>query len=183
MITKGERTELRSVVRNQFKVLRGEVLQRQAELVADAEARIAGRFVDRDRAREGIEWRIREIVEETNRAIADTIKNSGEETIDLGAISHVYGVAAPRVAWASDNREQMRRAVHAEITSRVKDAMLRLDRQEADLLRNLAVGALESEEARAFLSAIPSVSELVPGDRLAELEAQFVDGSGEASGG
>lgn len=173
MITKGERTELRSVVRQQFKVLRGEVLQRQAELVADAETRIAGRFVDRDRGRENIEWRIREIVEEANRAIVDTIKNSGEETMDFGPISHVYGLVAPRVAWASDNRDQMRRAVHAEIAARVKDAMMRLDRQEADLLRNLAVGALESDEARAFLSEIPKVSELVPGDRLAELEAQF----------
>lgn len=43
------------------------------------------------------------------------------------------------------------------------------------MLRTLAVGAIESEEARAFLAAIPSVSELVPAARLAELEASMTD--------
>jgi hypothetical protein len=44
-----------------------------------------------------------------------------------------------------------------------------VERQEADLLRTLAVEALESEEARAFLKMIPSVAELVPSTRLNEL--------------
>lgn len=42
-------------------------------------------------------------------------------------------------------------------------------RQEADLLRSLAVDALESDEARSFLGRIPTVGELVPSVRLAEL--------------
>ena len=35
MITKGERTELRSIVKQQFKVLRSEVQQRQYELASE----------------------------------------------------------------------------------------------------------------------------------------------------
>ena len=112
MITKAERTELRSIVRGQFKVLRAEFVQRQAELLAELEQRIADRYGESDAGRAKVAWRLREIVEE---AIA-------------------------------------------------------LDRQEADLLRTLAVGALESEEARAFLAAIPTVGQLVPAARLAELD-------------
>lgn len=55
----------------------------------------------------------------------------------------------------------------------MRAALLRLSRQEADLLSELAIGVLESAEARAFLGAIPTVGELVPAARLAQLEAQF----------
>jgi hypothetical protein len=44
MISKAERTELRSVVRQQFKVLAAEVQQRRAELVADADRQITARY-------------------------------------------------------------------------------------------------------------------------------------------
>jgi hypothetical protein len=176
MITKGERTELRSVVRHQFKVLRGEILQRKAELIAEAEQRIGQRFAARDKKRSDVEWRIREIALAADREIADLVKNAEEDATGPSLLGRIRGwTDAPMVHWADDSRGDMRRAVHAEIDARVKDAQLRLDRQEADLLQNLALGALESEEARAFLGSIPKVSELVPGDRLAELEAQFVD--------
>jgi hypothetical protein len=174
MITKGERTELRSVVRHQFKVLRGEVLQRRAELIAEAEHRIAERFAARDKKRTDVEWRVREIAQAADREIADLVKAAEEDAEGPNLLGRLVGWAgAPAIRWADDSRGEMRRAVHAEIDARVKDAQLRLDRQEADLLQSLALGALESEEARAFLGSIPKVSELVPGDRLAELEAQF----------
>jgi hypothetical protein len=61
----------------------------------------------------------------------------------------------------------------AAIEAQIEGALMRLDREEADLLRTLAIGAIESEEARNFLSAIPTVAELVPASRLAELEASL----------
>jgi len=67
-------------------------------------------------------------------------------------------------------------AAISDLNFKVRTAVLRLDRTEADLLRELSLDALESDEAKAFLSSIPSVSELVPGVRLAEIEASLGDG-------
>lgn len=50
MITKGERTELRSLVRQQFKVLREEVQQRRAEVTTDAQRQIDAVYADQDAA-------------------------------------------------------------------------------------------------------------------------------------
>ena len=50
MITKTERTELRGIVRQQFRVLRAEVDQREAEVIADAEEQINGKYADEDAA-------------------------------------------------------------------------------------------------------------------------------------
>jgi hypothetical protein len=58
----------------------------------------------------------------------------------------------------------------------VQQALLALDRQEADLLRNLALDALETDAARGFLDRIPTVADLVPSRRLREIEAQFDSG-------
>jgi hypothetical protein len=55
----------------------------------------------------------------------------------------------------------------------VAGAKLRLNRQEADLLRDISLGALESDEARQFLTGIPAAAELVPLARMAELEANL----------
>jgi hypothetical protein len=67
------------------------------------------------------------------------------------------------------NQGEAKTRIDLNIKERVRRAELAVERQEADLLRTLAVEALESEEARAFLKMIPSVAELVPSTRLNEL--------------
>lgn len=47
--------------------------------------------------------------------------------------------------------------------------------EEADLLRSLAVGVVESDEARQFLTDIPTVAQLVPSTRLLEIEQGLSD--------
>ena len=177
-ITKGERTELRSIVRQQFKVLRAETEQRKSELIAEMEERIAVHFADVEKQRQDLMWRCQEIVEAASREITDVLR--GEE-VDRRGIGRYEEITVNRpvrlqmenIQWSQEEKVQRRRALVAAIEADIKGALMRLDRQEADLLRTLAVGAIESEEARAFLTAIPSVAELVPASRLVELEAQF----------
>lgn len=172
MITKGERTELRSIVRQQFKVLRAEVMQRQAELLADVDQQIAGRFSNEDQAWGVASHKVQEIVLEANRMMNDVYRELlGEAHVEQ---SYVRGIL-PRKP--EQQRTDLRHQAASKIGADVKGAMLRLDREEADLLRTLAVGALESEEAHGFLTAIPTVASLVPVARIAELEAQFRDGA------
>jgi hypothetical protein len=170
-ITKSERGELRSVVKGQFKVLRAELEQRQAEMVADIDQQVVERFAERDKTQSDLNWRAQQIVDETNRALEDLLKDHHDD-LDI----HQWGrptVSPPRMIWSKADKHALRRAAVSALTAKVEGAELRLNRLEADLLRELSVGALESDEARSFLGSIPAVGELVPTARLAELEASL----------
>jgi hypothetical protein len=81
VITKGERTELKSIVRYQFKVLRSETRQRQAELLAEMEARIAEHYADEDKRQQDLMWKCQEIIEDARRQITDVLLG---EKVDRG---------------------------------------------------------------------------------------------------
>ena len=177
-ITKAERQELRGVVRNQFKVLRREVEQRRAELIAEADGRIRTKYHDQDSAREQLHFRLQEMVEGWNREVIELLrehKATDPEDSSTGLVARYRGLQMPDVMWAGDRRHELRRALTSEVDAQVQAALLRLDREEADLLQTLAMGAIESAEAHAFLGKIPKVAELVSDARMAELEAQFDD--------
>lgn len=185
MITKGERTELRSIVRQQFRVLRHEIDQRHAEMTADLDEQVAARFADVDEQRRQLMWKANEITEAASRELTDLFSGSGAVNgyADMDRIGGhpdpEVSVERPvrcimeQVSWSKADRVQLRRAALDRLEERVKGALLNLERREADLLRTLASGAIESEEAREFLAGIPTVGELVPQARLSELEASF----------
>jgi hypothetical protein len=113
---------------------------------------------------------IEEAAREANRKANDILRG-----LDLGEWGGMDGkeyavVSARPINKPTRERSQLHRGGVARIEAQVKSAQLQLDRQEADLLTRLVVGALESDEARAFLGEIPTVSALVPADRLLELE-------------
>lgn len=176
-ITPGERRELRSVVRSQMKVLRAEVEQREAELMAEAESRLTARFADQDKALADANRRIAEIAgrfnDEVQGVLAEITAHVGH---DEGQHLSVRNFGAPRVFGKTEDRTQLRRAMEAGVKARVKQARTELDRQEADLLRDLAIDGLQTSAARAFLQRIPSAAQLVPSSKLREIEAQFDQG-------
>lgn len=166
-INKGERTELRSIVRQQFKVLRAEVEQRKMEMLAGLEDEIAAKYATEDERWSAMRFEVNEAVLACNRAINDALYRHEWET---RSGSEQVWVHAPRMEQPQTDRQNLRRRAQARVEEQVRAALLRLEREEADLLRTLAIGAIESAEAKAFLGAIPTVGELVPAARLAELE-------------
>lgn len=172
MITKAERTELKSVVRQQMRVLRAEIEQRRAELHADIEQQITDRFADEDRTWANVQHEVHEAVLEANRRINDALRDNGYEV--RGATERMW-VTEPTMRQPREKRVELRGQAVKAVEAQVKAALLSLERQEADLLRSLAVGAIESSEAHEFLNAIPTVGELVPAARIAELEASLND--------
>jgi hypothetical protein len=164
------------VVRQQFRVLRTEVKQRKAELLADAEGRLVERYRDEDKTVEDVNWKIQEVGREAQRQIDDLLRAAGED-LDAGRWQYLRGVHVPRISRQTENRAQLHRALTAGIDEQVQQALLVLDRQEADLLRALAMEALETDQGRAFLARIPTVAELVPAARLREIEAAFDSGA------
>lgn len=181
VMTPGERRELRTVVRQRMKVLRADVAQRRMELLADAEARLVERYQAQDKKIEDLNFRIAEIAEQASREITDLIiAERGDQ--DGVSIRRPIRLGAPRLSTHIEDRAQLHRAMVAGIEAQVKTALLSLDRQEADLLQTLALQTLETDAAREFLAAIPSVAELVPAARLREIESAF-DGHAGPTGG
>lgn len=175
MITKSERAELRTLIRHRFKVLRGEVEQRKHELMAELEAKITSAYADEDKLWADIGFTLGQHVLEANRKANDTVRDAiGRQAWPKDArliySADTNQVRATAIRSGVPLAGQARREGEARIQATVKAANLTLDRQEVDLLTRLATGVLESDEARAFLAEIPTVSALVPADRLLELE-------------
>jgi hypothetical protein len=168
-ITKGERAELRSLIRQRFKVLRADVEARKAELIAELEARVVAKFADDDKAWADAMYLIEEAAREANRKANDVLRGLNLDGLDLDGKDYRI-ISATAINKPTKERNSLRRQGATRIEAQVKAAFLQLDRQEADLLTRLVAGALESDEARAFLGEIPTVSSLVPADRLLELE-------------
>jgi predicted phage gp36 major capsid-like protein len=164
-ITKGERAELRSIIKTRFKVLRADVEARRAELVAELEQRITARYADEDKAWADAMYLIDEAAREANRKANDILRGLNLEALDLNGKEYAI-ITARTIIQPVGERHNLRRSGESRINAQVKSAHLELDRQEADLLTRLLVGALESDEARAFVDKIPTVGVLVPADRL-----------------
>jgi hypothetical protein len=173
-ITKGERAELRSLIRQRFKVLRADVNQRQAELGAELLTRVNTKFAEADKAWSDAMYLIEEAAREANRKANDILRTLNLDGFDLDGRDYQLIQSRP-INKPTQERNQLHREGAARIDAQIKSALLQLDRQEADLLTRLIAGALESEEARAFLGEIPTVSALVPADRLLELEQSLRD--------
>lgn len=170
MITKGERTELKSIVRQQFKVLRSELEQREVEMLADIEEQIAAKYASDDRQWSVLQHTVHEAVMACNRSINDALYEAGYQV--KGHTERIW-VKNPNMQPPREERTNLRIQARRRVKANVHQAQLDLARREADTLRALAIGALESEEAQRFLSEIPTVGDLVPIARLAELEAAF----------
>lgn len=173
MITKGERAELRSLIRQRFKVLRADVEARRAELEAELEERITARFSDEDKQWSDAMFLIKEAAREANRQANDILRGLNFEQMDASRDFEI--VAARDIRQPKAERNVLRTNGSKRINAQVRNAQLQLDRQEADLLTRLVAHGLDSEDARAFLGEIPTVSALVPADRLLQLEQQLRD--------
>jgi len=166
-MTKTERAELKSVVRQQFKVLRSEVEQREAEVAIEITENVASDFAESDKRWEDAKFLAQEATNECNRKVNDLFREAAGQPKE----GYEYVLVQMQIPARSDaaDRHKAQAECRATLNANVKAARLRLDREEADLLKRLAIGALSSGDARSFLEVIPTVGELVPAARLAQM--------------
>lgn len=166
-LTPGDRRELRSLVKKQFAVLRNDVKRRKDELTAEIESELLRQYRVQD---ERIAAARREI-DDAQRTYQDSVRRIMDE---LRALDPELEMSAynGRLAATDPNRTQLHKALIASIPQQIADASTKLDQQELELLRDLTLGALDSAAAQQFLARIPTVGELVPKARLAELEGK-----------
>jgi hypothetical protein len=165
-LTPGDRRELRSLVKKQFAVLRNDVKRRKDELVGEVEAELLHRYRDQD---ERIAQARREVAA-AKRAYDDAVMQIMEALRETDPTIQVQIGFQGNLHAADPQRAQLHKALIAAIPQQIADASTKLDQQELELLRDLTLGALDSEQAQEFLARIPTVGELVPKARLAQLE-------------
>jgi hypothetical protein len=115
-----------------------------------------------------VQFLVDEAVRACNRAVNDVLYEAGYQHKSNSEHVWVQGVKIP---FAHKQKNDLVFTAQQDLNAKVAAAGVTLQRQEADLLRQLAVDAIETDDARTFLAGIPTVSQLVPATRLAELEA------------
>lgn len=166
-LTPGDRRELRSLIKRQFDVLRKDVKRRQSELESEVESELLRRYQQQDERVEQARRELGALHRDYELAVQKVLDALHETDPNL----RVQLGYAGQLAAEDRNRTQLRRAAIAAIPQQIADAQTRLDQQEINLLRELTVGALDSDLAQQFLGSIPTVGELVPRARLASIEA------------
>lgn len=171
-ITAGERRELRSVVRSQMKALRAEVKQRELELDAEIEKRLIEKYRDDDRRASDLETKIRKLTVKCNQQL-QALVDEYNESCNNGARRRYSEYNTPHSWGRNEKRSELRDALQAGMKAEIRKAAVAVDRQEADLLRDLAVDGLRTESAQAFLETILSAKQLVPASKILEVEARY----------
>lgn len=167
-MTPGDRRELRSLVKKQFDILRKDVKRRESEMEAEIEAELLRRYRAEDEATAQAVDAVNCAREDYLRAVMQIADALHDQYPDIEThVSQNYG--GVQFSSGNTNRVQLRRALMASIPQKIADASTQLDQDELTLLRDLTIGALDSEQAQQFLDRIPTVGQLVPQARLAEL--------------
>ncbi len=168
MITNSERAELRRIIRQRTKVLRADIEARRTELVTELDRQLEAETSADMKRWNDVQGAIEEAVKEANRKANDLYREFyGADRWGISADKTVVYAQKPEGPPTERNNERRRRM--RDIEAKVAGAHAELERREVTLLEELAIGALESAQAKDFLARIPTVAELVPSYRMAEL--------------
>lgn len=183
-MNKTERSQLRSVVKNRFELLRDQLRERGQEI----------RDIIRQQIREEHKGPLDE-AEQRSKAIARRLKSAAADTRALHMEMEAKGLKAPYSLIDSHKEmdgeinkivgyylsEWEPKGIDHRVEEKQKElkrlqgtANLNLRHQEISILEELAVGGLVSEEARKYLDKVPGVDDYMPlpsGDALKALTA------------
>lgn len=169
-ITATERRELRAVVRSQMKALRSEVAGRESKLRHEVDKLLAEKYHDENERIRKMKREAAKITEEANMKLRELLTAFEAESIggswDYGRREYETPPLRRTITTRQQAEQQMTRAVQSQI----RQAQHVIDRQEADLLKELAFDALRTDAAQQFLTKFPTAEELVPAPTLKEIE-------------
>jgi hypothetical protein len=173
-MTRVEREQLVSLVKQRAKLAKIVAAQRAAELRAAFEQQLDRRYsFDEDAT-----WNAAYLAAEQATAEAEAL--IAKRSTELGIPTQF----APQIAmgWLSRGRNsckaeraEMRRVAHSEIEACEKRARTEIERASVDLQTELVAGVLTSEAAKSFLERMPSVQALMPPLEIQRIEALSED--------
>ena len=167
-ITKGEREDLKGLIKKREKVMRAEAEKRSAELLADFDAQLAKVYhFDEDAI-----WKAS--VEEAEKVIDKAKSEIAARCLKLGippefAPSLELGWRGRGQNAIGGRRSELRQMAKSRIAALEKEAFAQIERISLDAQTNLVSQALTTDQAKQFLASFGSVDQLMPIVRMDEV--------------
>lgn len=169
LMTRHDRDDLARVAKLRAKVAKSTVAQRQAELLADVEAKLSAVYGRDDAAWADVTAVAQEAVSKADAIVAQRCRELGiPEEFRPGLALQWYRRGENAV---SERRQELRKKAQTAIAASAQAAKLAIETRESEVLTELVAGGLETEQAKAFLESIPTAAALMPAMTVAELEA------------
>ena len=165
-MTRGERTDLGTLIRRRERLLKTAAKQRALELMADFERKISAVFsYDDDETWKAAYASAEQAVDEAKVVIAQRCRELGippEFAPDIDVAWYRRGQNASK-----ERRSELRRVAKTEIDALEARAKTEIERVSVEQQTTLISDGLTSEAAQAFLAQMPTAENLMP---LLELE-------------
>lgn len=168
-MTKTEREELKLLARERARVAKHDAQRRTADLKAMVEVQIADAYsYNNDETWNEVVKATREIVARAQTEVGEACENIGVPAGMQPMLTFDWQSRGPfQVAGAQQN---LRRLANKRIEAQERAAIAEIDRAALEIQTNLVRAGLTSDTALDFLSAMPSVADLMPAVTLDELE-------------
>lgn len=163
-----ERSEITKLLRLRGKVAKEDLNARGAEQTALVERPLCSRYSAGAAAWRDIDAAADAAVKAADAAVAERSRALGipaafRPRLSLSWYSRGENAEASR-------RSELRMLARAEIDARVKRAIVEVDRSVSALTTHLLAGAIVSSDGKAFVSALPTIDQLLPAPSMAEIE-------------
>lgn len=168
-MTKGERTELGSLIRKRERVMKAQAVERSALLLAEFDAQAAKIYhYDDDE-----HWT--KIMEDAKAAVAAAQEGIAKRCKELG-IPDEYAPTI-RAGWdgggatlAAARKAELRRAARSRIAAMEKEAVTKIERLSLDAQTQvLSIGA--GDALKTFLEKMPAMDSLMPPIEIGEMQS------------
>lgn len=164
-----ERQELRSVIKNDFKVLRTEIDYKAEYILDNIEQAVTEELSSTLMLAQKAFTEEQKLIDKFQEQFA-TLLNKYSELNVVPKNTRGYPRSATITCkenlnpytWVPANLDEKISATRKQIDIEKRKALLEIDRQEADILRELAVEGLPVSASKKFLDDIPKVKELMP---------------------
>jgi hypothetical protein len=168
-MTKGERTELLSLVKKREKVMKSQAEERSALLLAEFDAQSAKiHHYDDDVVWKQVHADAEAAVEQARQQVAERCKQLGipEEfapDLSFGWFGRGHNAVASR-------RQELRRAAKSRVEALEKEAITKIERLSLQAQTDILARGLETQAAKKFLESMPDMKALMPPIEIGEIQ-------------
>lgn len=167
-IRPGERAELRTLVRMRVKLLRSQIAERHATQMSQIDTRVAAKFCEDQTRIEALRTELDRLVARANRQAEAVIAKYPDIAEPRSGV-----FSRPWVNRPDQGKDKLRKALVAAVHAQTEAAKLEVAQLEARLLSDLALNAIKTEVAKEFVRNIPEITDLMPTERLTQIETAF----------
>jgi hypothetical protein len=173
-MTKSERADILSFIRQRDRVLKSATKQRSAELKADFEQKLAAEFsYDQDKVWKDAVTAAQEEVKKAQAIIAQRCAELGiPKEFAPGIGMGWYGRSENAV---KERRAELRKVAVTRIEAAEQQARVQIEKATLQASQEVIAGGLTTEAARSFLANMPSVEALMPALEVANIQQALLN--------